>query len=838
MERRDLLKAFASLPALVPLTACQLAGEPGTEVWLGPEYWANPMQDWRKRGDRMECHVSGGDRNVYWLTRELKSDAGDFAMSVRLGKLNPDAPLTPGWVGFRFGMRGHFNDYRDTAVRGFGVEAGLTHTGQLFIQQPGDGPELTSWDNVTLRLEVTGNRVKLSAGNLSLEREIPAEWLVGGVALVCHNGDLPAGLPAMREPVQPNTGKPDQTRGGSMAFWFSNWQLTGPKVATYPERAWGPILFTQYTLHRGHLRLTAQFVPVEKDTTAELRIDGKPAATVNVDAFSSTAAFSVPQLDDSRDHSFEVRYLKASYTGTIRKDPRDKQKIVAAPLTCQWDLGFPHQEIAQSLKAANPDVMFFTGDQLYEANAGYGIQREPLEAARVDYLRKWYLFGWAWGELTREIPCVCLADDHDVYHGNLWGAGGRQAVYPDLNQQVGSERIEPAQRQQRAQDSGGYLMQARWVQMVYQTQSSHLPVWEQATTIWENIPMCFGHLLVGGVSFALLEDRKFKSAPVDFVPEAQILNGWPQNKDWDSAKSGDAPGAELLGKEQERFLAEWVRDWDGADLKCVVSGTILCNLATLPKSFMTDSGVPGLEVYPLGGYAPDDKVVQDHDSNAWPQTARNRMLRLMRAALAPHLAGDQHLGSTVHYGADAWNDSVWSLCTPAISNLFPRRWFPPVDGKNRKPGAPRNMGEFVDGFGNKITVHAVANPYKTGRSPAVLFDRVTGYGLVEIDKAARTYKLENYPRWVVYGTPGAEPFPGWPLVVTQADNGQQACKWQLSLNSPADGVVDVRNAAGESVLCYRTAGPLTSVPVWAEGQYEVLVNGTSVGKLTATPRTT
>lgn len=784
----------------------------------------------------MECHVSGGDRNVYWLTRELNQTGGDFSMSVRLGKLDDDAPLTPGWVGFRFGMRGHFDDYRDSAVRGFGLEAGIGSDGKLFIVQPGDGPTLDSWKNVTLRLEATGNRLKLSAGSLSMEREVPSEWLRGGIALVCHDGDLPAGIPPMPEPTQPNTGKPDQNRGGSMAFWFSNWQISGPKVATYPERAWGPILFTQYTLHRGHLRLTAQFVPVEKDTTAELRIDGKQADTVNVDAFSSTAAFSIPQFDDSSDHSFEVRYLNDTYSGTIRKDPRDKRRIVAGTLTCQWDLGFPHQEIGESLKAANPDVLFYTGDQLYEANAGYGIQREPLEAARVDYLRKWYLFGWAWADLTRQTPCVCLADDHDVYHGNLWGAGGRQAVYPDLQQQVGSERIEPAIRQQRAQDSGGYVMQARWVQMVYQTQSSHLPVWPEAGSVWDNVPVCFGHLLVGGVSFALLEDRKFKSAPVDFLPDADIINGWPQNPNWNSAVSSDAPGAQLLGEVQERFLEEWVRDWDDAQMKCAVSGSIFCNLATLPVSFKTDSGTPGLAVQPLGGYAQGEKAVEDHDSNGWPQTARNRTLRLLRAALAVHVSGDQHLGSTVQYGADDWDDSVYGICNPAISNLWPRRWFPPVDGKNRKPGAARNMGEFVDGFGNKVTVHAVANPYLTGKKPAMLFDRVTGYGIVEFDKATREYKLENYPRWVVYGQPGAEPFPGWPIVVNQTDNGLHACKWELKLSEPASGVVDVRNADNQSVLCYRTRGAVNALPVWALGEYEVLVDGFSKGRVTATAR--
>ncbi|MDZ7639856.1 MAG: alkaline phosphatase D family protein [Bryobacterales bacterium] len=836
MQRRDLLKAIATLPAFAPLTACQLAGEPGTEVWLGPDYWANPMQDWRRRGKRFECHVSGGDRNVFSLTRELKAEPGDFAMSVRLGKLNPEKPVTEGWVGFRFGMRGHFDDYRDTALRGFGLEAGITSQGKLFLIQPGDGPTVSSLDEVTLRLEANGTRLKLSAGDASIEADAPAEWLRGGVAIVCHNGALPKGIPPMPEPVQPNTGKPDQTRGGEMAFWFEDWELSGPKVATAPERAWGPILFTQYTLSRGDLRLTAQFVPVEKDGKAELRIDGKSAATADVDAFSSTAAFHVAAFDDTRDHTFEVVWQDDRYTGTIRKDPKEKQKILAGALTCQWDLGFPHTTVSQGLKAANPDVLFFTGDQLYEANAGYGIQREPLEAARVDYLRKWYLFGWAFGELTRNTPCVCLADDHDVYHGNLWGAGGRQAKFPEIDPQAPSERIIPAERQQRGQDSGGYLMQARWVQAVYQTQSSHLPAWPKAATVWENIPVCFGHLLVGGVSFALLEDRKFKSAPVDFIPEANILNGWPQNPEWSSAQSGDVTGTSLLGEQQEQFLAEWVKDWEGADIKACVSQTIFCNLATLPKEAMSDNVTGRLVVQPLGGYAANEKRVQDHDSNGWPQTPRNRALRLLRAALAVHVAGDQHLGSTVQYGTDDWNDAPFALCTPAISNLFPRRWFPPEDGRNRKPGQARNMGEFVDGFGNKITVHAVANPYQTGLKPSVLFDRVTGYGFVEFDKGARTITLTNYPRWVVYGQPGASPFPGWPITIAQTDNGMNGSKHALRLPQPAAGVVEVRNAEGATVLCWRVAAPVEAIPVWAAGEYTVLADGKELGRFQSEPR--
>ncbi len=42
-------------------------------TWIGPEYWANPLQDWQLNNGRIECVQSGGDRNVFLLTHELTS---------------------------------------------------------------------------------------------------------------------------------------------------------------------------------------------------------------------------------------------------------------------------------------------------------------------------------------------------------------------------------------------------------------------------------------------------------------------------------------------------------------------------------------------------------------------------------------------------------------------------------------------------------------------------------------------------------------------------------------------------------------------------------------------
>src|SRR3954468_12582133 len=74
-------------------------------VWIGPEYWANPLQDWRVAGGRLECVNAAPDRNVQLLTRELGPGPGDVIMSVRVGRVGGGAlGAGRGSVGFRAGI--------------------------------------------------------------------------------------------------------------------------------------------------------------------------------------------------------------------------------------------------------------------------------------------------------------------------------------------------------------------------------------------------------------------------------------------------------------------------------------------------------------------------------------------------------------------------------------------------------------------------------------------------------------------------------------------------------------------------------------------------------------
>src|SRR6267142_929655 len=62
-----------------------------TRTWLGPEYWANRLQDWRLQQGRMECLTgASGDeaRTVAALTTEMTKSVGSAHLSVRTGTLD------------------------------------------------------------------------------------------------------------------------------------------------------------------------------------------------------------------------------------------------------------------------------------------------------------------------------------------------------------------------------------------------------------------------------------------------------------------------------------------------------------------------------------------------------------------------------------------------------------------------------------------------------------------------------------------------------------------------------------------------------------------------------
>jgi hypothetical protein len=362
-------------------------------------------------------------------------------------------------------------------------------------------------------------------------------------------------------------------------------------------------------------------------------------------------------------------------------------------------------------------------------------------------------------------------------------------------------------------------MDPLFVNAVHRTQVSHLPDPFDPTPIDQDISVYYTDLTYAGVSFAVLADRMWKSGPTDLVPAGRVVNGWPQNPDFDPVTQADVEGAVLLGERQLAFLDQWGADWSGGTwMKVVLSQTLFSNLATIPEDATSGAVIPGLANPPPGEYPEGYKKAADFDSNGWPQTGRNRALRLMRKAFALHVAGDQHLGSTIHYGVDDWEDAGYGYVVPSIANIWPRRWWPPEDGENRAPDSPRYTGRHRDGFGNRMTVYAVANPVDSGQEPAALYDRVPGYGIVRLDRETRAVTIEAWPRWVDPAAPGAAQYLGCPVTLDQEDNyGRRPAGYlpTLDVRGLIDPVVEVTDeATGERLYTLRINGTRYRPPVF------------------------
>jgi hypothetical protein len=158
----------------------------------------------------------------------------------------------------------------------------------------------------------------------------------------------------------------------------------------------------------------------------------------------------------------------------------------------------------------------------------------------------------------------------------------------------------------------------------------------------------------------------------------------------------------------------------------------------------------------------ENRLHADLDSNGWPQSGRKKALRLIQAAGAVHIAGDQHLATVIHHGLESFGDGPWAFVVPAIVNNYYSRWWWPEDeqaGGNHDPANPLPWtGDYLDGFDNKITMYAYANPDTDSNG--------AGYGLIHFDKGAKTVTFACWPRYADVTSTDAAQFPGWPITVT------------------------------------------------------------------------
>lgn len=541
------------------------------------------------------------------------------------------------------------------------------------------------------------------------------------------------------------------------------------------------VCFAYYTHQNSVLKMSAQLFPLkpgeERVARLELKQDNgewKEVAKGEVHYPGWDAHFRVEGWDGSKNVAYRVRHgEKAMFEGLIRRDPVEKNQIVVANMSCNSSRTIgPRTEIIENLRAQDPDVLFFGGDQTYR---------------HTEHTAGWIEFGLQFRDIIRDRPTVCIPDDHDVGHGNLWGEDGKQSTIS-------------------GDADGGFRYPVAYVNQVQRQQSWHLPDGYDPKPVNRDVGVYFTRMTVGGIDFAILEDRKFKSGPAGKIPQMGPRPDHINDPSYDP-RTIDLPGLELLGGRQEKFLHEWGQDYTGgAVMKCVLSATALCGAAHMH-----------------GGR--DQRLLADLDCNGWPQAGRNRALREIRRAWAPHLCGDQHLAVVVKHGIDEFGDAPYGFTSPALVNTIYGRWWHPLDekpGPNPVPDSPLPWtGDFKDGLGNAISMLAYANPEDIQDEKM----RADGYGLIRFDKATRKITFECWPRFSKAAGGDKAQFPGWPITIDQdANDGRKvhAHLPEVRIEGVANPVVQViAEATGEILYTVRSKTGSFKPRVYAPGRYTV-----------------
>jgi hypothetical protein len=616
--------------------------------------------------------------------------------------------------------------------------------------------------------------------NQDLTRREFSQRLAGAALGAAFAGSLPQSAAAATEAQPFGTEFPKLDSLASGEWWLVPRPKQNPPPSLDVPRD-QVVAFALYTQERGVLKMTAQLFPLKPGEAREARLEfqreGKwsEAARTEVVYPGWSAHFRMEKWDATKDVRYRVRHGEsAMFEGLIRRDPVDKDEIVIANMSCNSSrtTGL-RPEIIEHLRAQNPDLLFFGGDQTYR---------------HTEHTAGWIEFGLQFRDVIRDRPCITIPDDHDVGHPNLWGENGKRCLRQD-----GAD--------------GGFFYPVEYVNLVQRQQTWHLPDPVDPAPVERGITVYFTRLRLGGVDFAILEDRKFKSGPDGKIPKMGPRPDHINDPSYDP-KTIDLPGLVLLGERQHRFLRDWTQDWTGAELKCVLSQTAFCGAVHMHGKR-------------------DERLLADLDCNGWPQTQRDRALEEIRRARAVHLCGDQHLAVVVKHGLAEWGDGPYAFTSPALVNTIYGRWWHPLDekpGPNPVPGSPLPWtGDFKDGLGNKISMMAYANPPDINDEK----QRADGYGIARFHKKKRTVTFECWPRFSAAQSGEKAQFPGWPITVAMDDNdGRKPAAWlpELIIESAPNAVVQVINEkTGDILYTVRTAGPRFQPAVFAPGKYTVKI---------------
>ena len=244
-------------------------------VWVGPEYWANRLQDWHIREGRLEC-INGAlpKRTLHLLTHFLTERPGSLQMQVEtdlIRKVTQEDDQV--YSGFLICAGSEDMDYRKRAIiHGThgnlgGIIAALNLEGDLVLVDNETNETIAGTESATVFTPAQFKNLRLSLQLIPKGEEYQIIFVAGSAQGETEYNRLEMVIPKSEIP------------GGNLAlvasggqFGFSNWKVRGTKVKYEEDQQFGPIIGTQYTLSDNVLKLTAQLPPISESDEPEVEL--------------------------------------------------------------------------------------------------------------------------------------------------------------------------------------------------------------------------------------------------------------------------------------------------------------------------------------------------------------------------------------------------------------------------------------------------------------------------------------------------------------------------------------------------------------------------------------
>lgn len=720
------------------------------QTWLGYSFWCNSYLDWKVEDHRLvgypyyknqrTAHISSYsiDSLTNWL--DVKAKIGFFDEKLQ------------GVAGFLIGAGDQSLNHNSILMmhnntpNTFGLKYLVSTKGELLLLEH-------SSDSIIYRTQLgdslkpylfSPNGVDLSISFKTENNQLTTYLKVKGTSTIQFSDTIY--LPKSYLSSGTIAITYDSQRAFSKFMWMDNLKLHSNHLNYSGKKQTNLILSSFYTTQDDSLFITFQLQPFSIQSSDQFVFsitDRKEEITeysnYQYDTLTYQIRYRISIKDIGKNCTYGLRYRGKQvlhsdfYNGKIKQARKRKNKLKIMALNCNGfpfmhegpfdytHLWYPYEQIQKGFNLHQPELLVFLGDQFYESRPSMPITKEPF--CYLDYLYKWNLYCLQFRDLTANTPTIILTDDHDVFQGNLWGKGGIPAKDSSTTrlQSYYENNYDTWQ-----QDNGGYFMPSQFLKMAITSQTSHLPHPYKKDTL---LPLnYYTSLTYGKFDFALMEDKKFKSAPSEI--NHPVFNGKPLS-DSLTIEQLDSSAFQLLGNDQLQFLNEFLSR-KNKTLKIILTQSAYAALTTIDSSSHPLHDLPAN----IHGH---HKLNRDMDANGWPRNGRNKAMNVIGNHPVLVLAGDQHMGSVVQL-YDSANNATTFFTVPAIANTWPRTWMPMDTTSSNYP-----LGEYTDGFGNKMNVIAVANPIVQEYVPNDINSKSPGFGIIELNYFWKTAKLHAYP---------------------------------------------------------------------------------------------